>query len=167
MKRKTTKLWKRKSVAVSVGMWRTYRRVLHLRVQNFKCEGIELRATLILRGIVQLLGRIYVCRANTVPYSGGRLPPSLFMGTGSGPASRSRCGNPESGKIGSVSETEDDACSGGWVEVAIEVVDRIVWCIFRVAELPFSLTVEAERIYSPRGVAVEDITGGVNTTGSS
>ncbi len=68
--------------------------------------------------------------------------------------------------LDTVSETNDGACNGGWIEVAIEVVDRNVWGIFRVTELSFSLAVEFERIYSPHGVAVEDITGGVDTTGA-
>lgn len=99
------------------------------------------------------------------------------MRTGSGPASRSRCGNPEAGTTagdvtlepdpGAEVNADNGGCDIGRVEVAIEVIDGATWCIFRRAVPSFSLEMTAERPYSPRRLEFEDITGGGNIVGAS
>ena len=123
--------------------------------------------------------RIYVCCSNTCPYSGGRFASgsSLPTRTGSGPTSRSRCGNREAGITagdvtlepdpGAEADGDNDGCDIGRVEVAIEVIDGATWCIFRRAVPSFSLEMRAERPCSPRRLEFEDINGGGNIVGAS
>lgn len=67
-----------------------------------------------------------------------------------------------------VADADDGACDGGWVEVAIEVIEGIIrWWLFRAAAAAFSFVVETERPYPPQGLAVEDVAGGIDTGGAA